>query len=161
MNLNEMRINPFKEIGSDWALVTAGTKNGANMMTVSWGAVGVMWGKNVVFVFVRGSRYTKEFLDSGDTFSLSFFDEKYKPALSLCGSKSGRDIDKWAASGLTPCEKDGAVYPEEAKRSFLCKKLAAVPVTKEHILDPSVAPEWYPSNDYHTMYVGEIIEVRG
>ena len=159
MNLNDFQMNPFKEIGSDWGLVCAGGKDGANMMTVSWGAVGVMWSKNAVFVFIRDSRYTKEFIDKGETFSLSFFDEKYKSALALCGSKSGRDIDKWAAAGLTPAEKDSTVYPEEAKRAFLCRKLAAVPVTPGCVIDSSILPEWYPSEDYHTMYVGEIIDV--
>ncbi len=159
MNINEIQMNPFEEIGTGWGLVCAGDKTRANMMTVSWGAVGVMWGKNAVFVFIRDSRYTKEFIDGGSTFSLSFFDEKFRPALALCGSESGRNTDKWQASGLTPAEKNGVVYPQQAKRAFLCKKLAAVPVTPKDILDPGIIPEWYPSDDFHTMFVGEIIDV--
>ena len=161
MNIEELQMNPFTEIGSDWALVSAGSKDACNMMTVSWGGVGVMWSKHGVFIFIRQTRFTKEFIDGGDTFSLSFFDAQHKSALALCGSESGRDIDKWAASGLTPAEKDGVIYPQEAKRAFLCRKLAAVPVTPGNVVDASVIPEWYGSGDYHTMYIGEIIETVG
>ena len=159
MNISEIQMNPFKEIGSDWALVSAGNKDACNTMTVSWGGVGVLWGKNVVFAFIRQSRYTKEFIDGGDTFSLAFLDEKYKPALALCGSKSGRDIDKWAAAGLTPAEKDGVVYPQEASRAFLCRKIAAVPVNPGSFVDPSIIPAWYADGDFHTMFVGEITDI--
>lgn len=113
MNLNEMRINPFKEIGSGWALVTAGTKNGANMMTVSWGAVGVMWGKNVVFVFVRGSRYTKEFLDSCDTFSLSFFDENTNPPSRCAARKAGAILINGQPQGSPPAKKTAQYIPKK------------------------------------------------
>ena len=159
MNISEIQMNPFKEIGSDWALVSAGNKDACNTMTVSWGGVGVLWGKNVVFAFIRQSRYTKEFIDGGDTFSLAFLDEKYKPALALCGSKSGRDIDKWAAAGLTPAEKDGVVYPKEASRAFLCRKIAAVPVNPGSFVDLSIIPAWYADGDFHTMFVGEITDI--
>ncbi len=159
MNPFDLQMNPFKEIGSDWGLVSAGTAGNANIMTVSWGAVGVIWGKNAVFVFVRNSRYTKDFIDKGGTFSLSFFDEKYRQALALCGSKSGRNIDKWAAANLTPAENDGVVYPKEAKRAFLCRKLASIPLDSVSFADSTVMPEWYPTNDFHTMYIGEIIDI--
>lgn len=158
MNINDIQMNPFTEIGSDWGLVCAGSKAASNMMTVSWGGVGVLWSKNVVFVFIRQSRYTKEFIDGGDTFSLAFLDSQYKSALALCGSQSGRNIDKWAAAGLTPAEKDGVVYPAQAKRAFLCRKIAAVPVNPDSFIDSSIAPEWYADSDFHTMYVGEIID---
>ena len=67
-------------------------------MTVSWGGLGVIWGKNVTYIFVRESRYTKEFIDNGEFFSLSFLDKEYKEDLAYCGSTSGRDEDKWAKS---------------------------------------------------------------
>lgn len=161
MDIKELKMNPFTEIGEDWALVSAGGREKANTMTVSWGGVGVLWGKNVVFAFIRESRYTKEFIDSGETFSLSFLSGEYRNALALCGSKSGRDIDKWKETGLTPVIDEGTVYPKEAKCAFLCRKIAAVPVEKESFLDKGIAPEWYGSGDFHTMYVGEIIKVIG
>ena len=81
--IDKMEFNPFTKIGKEWALVSAGDKTRCNTMTVSWGGVGVLWGKNVVFIFIRDSRYTKEFLDNGDLFSLSFLNEDYRDALKL------------------------------------------------------------------------------
>lgn len=159
MDIKELKMNPFTEIGEDWALVSAGGREKANTMTVSWGGVGVFLGKNVVFAFIRDSRYTKEFIDSGETFSLSFLSGEYRNALALCGSTSGRDIDKWKETGLTPVIDEGTVYPKEAKRAFLCRKIAAVPVEKESFIDGSILPQWYAQGDFHTMYVGEIIKV--
>lgn len=156
MDLLEM--NPFTKIGKDWALLTAGSKSKCNAMTVSWGGVGVIWNKNVVYVFVRDSRYTKEFMDKGEFFSLSFFDDKYHSALSYCGSHSGRDENKFEKAGLTPAVRHSIPYPDEANLVFLCKKMAAVPMGKETFVDTSIMKKFYGDEDMHTMYVGEIIE---
>ena len=94
-------MNPFTKIGKEWALLTAGNKQESNTMTISWGGVGVLWGKNVVYVFVRDSRYTKELIDAGDFFSLTFVSDQYRDALNYCGSHSGRNEDKIANAGLT------------------------------------------------------------
>lgn len=153
-----LEINPFTKIGKEWALLTAGTKNKCNTMTVSWGGVGVIWNKNVVYVFVRDSRYTKEFMDSGEFFSLSFFDEEYRSALSYCGANSGRDENKFEKAGLTPAFRHSIPYPDEANLVFLCRKMAAVPMDKDTLLDKSIMPKFYGDKDMHTMYVGEIIE---
>ena len=90
---NLFETNPFTKIGSDWMLITAGDKEKANTMTASWGGFGVLWGKNVAYIFVRESRYTKEFLDKKDTFSLTFF-EGHKMDLKYLGAVSGRNEDK-------------------------------------------------------------------
>ncbi len=152
-------INPFTKIGKEWALLTAGTKSKCNTMTVSWGGVGVIWNKNVVYVFVRESRYTKEFMDNGEFFSLSFFDQKYRSALSYCGAASGRDENKFEKAGLTPAVRHSIPYPDEANLVFLCHKMAAVPMGEDTLLDKSIMPKFYGDADMHTMYVGEIIEV--
>lgn len=157
--IEELEFNPFTKIGKEWALVSAGDKTGYNTMTVSWGGVGVLWGKNVVFAFIRDSRYTKEFLDKGDLFSLSFLSENYRDALSFCGSHSGRDGDKFAAAGLTAAFRHNIPYPDEANLLFLCKKMAAVPITEDTFVDAAIQPKWYGDHDMHTMYVGEIVEV--
>ena len=102
INAREIKQNAVSLIADDWALLTAGNKEKWNTMTVSWGGIGELWGKDVTFVFVRPQRYTKEFIDNSDYFTLSFFDDEYKDALKLCGRKSGRDIDKAQATGLTP-----------------------------------------------------------
>lgn len=153
-----LEMNPFTKIGKEWALVTAGSKTRCNTMTVSWGGVGVLWGKNVVYIFIRDSRYTKEFIDAGDFFSLSFFDEKLRSALSYCGAHSGRDEDKWKNAGLTPASRLGIPYPDEANLVLLCKKMAAVPITDDNFCDPEISEKWYKNHDMHTMYVGEIID---
>lgn len=156
MDLLEM--NPFTKFGKEWALVTAGSKAKCNTMTISWGGVGVLWNKNVVYVFVRDSRYTKEFMDNGEFFSISFFEENYRPALSYCGAHSGRGEDKFAKAGLTPAFRHSIPYPDEANFVMLCRKMAAVPMPEEVLNDKSIIDNFYKDGDMHTMYVGEIIE---
>lgn len=154
-----VEINPFTKIGKEWALVTAGTKAKANTMTVSWGGVGVIWGKNVAYIFVRDSRYTKEFIDQGDFFSVSFLNEKYRQALNYCGSHSGRDEDKFKNAELTLTFKHGIPYLDEGNLILLCQKMAAVPINEDSFKLPDIKEKWYADGDFHTMYVGEIIEV--
>jgi len=157
-SVDQLDMNPFTKIGKEWALVSAGDKTKCNTMTVSWGGMGVLWGKNVVYIFIRDSRYTKEFIDNGEFFSLSFLSEDYRDALSYCGAHSGRDGDKFSAAGLTPAFLHSIPYPDEANLILLCKKLAAVPITEDTFADPQIMPKWYGDKDMHTMYVGEIIE---
>ncbi len=157
--IDMLNMNPFTKIGKEWALISAGDKNKCNTMTVSWGGVGVLWGKNVVYIFIRDSRYTKEFIDNGEFFSMSFFDEKYRDALSYCGKESGRNVDdKFKGAGLTPAFRHNIPYPDEANLVLLCRKMAAMPITEDTFVDPQIMPKWYSDNDMHVMYVGEIIE---
>lgn len=97
----ELDKSAFQMIGNDWMLVTAENNSQANTMTASWGGFGVIWNKNVTYTFIRPHRYTKEFIDNTDTFSLCFFDKKYKKQLSYLGTVSGRDEDKISKSSLT------------------------------------------------------------
>ena len=157
--IDMLNMNPFTKIGKEWALISAGDKNKCNTMTVSWGGVGVLWGKNVVYIFIRDSRYTKEFIDNGEFFSMSFFDEKYRDALSYCGKESGRNVDdKFKGAGPTPAFRHNIPYPDEANLVLLCRKMAAMPITEDTFVDPQIMPKWYSDNDMHVMYVGEIIE---
>lgn len=156
--LEELEFNPFKAIGQDWGLVSAGTKEAANTMTISWGGVGVLWGKNVAFIFVRDSRFTKEFIDGNDFFSVSFMDAGHRNALNYCGSHSGRDGDKVTAAGLTWNYKHSIPFIDEGNLVLLCNKMAAMKITKDCFLLPEIE-KWYQDGDMHTMYVGEIIEV--
>lgn len=157
--IDVLEMNPFTKIGKEWALVTAGSKSKCNTMTVSWGGVGVLWGKNVIYIFIRDSRYTKEFIDNGDFFSISFLDNAYRDALNYCGAHSGRDVDKFEEAGLTPAFRHSIPYPDEANFVILCKKMAAVPITEDSFVDPSISKKWYADGDMHTMYVGEIIDL--
>ncbi len=158
--VSELEFNPFEAIGKDWALVSAGSKQKANTMTVSWGGVGVLWGKDVVFLFVRDSRYTKEFIDGNDFFSVTFMTSEYKDALQFCGSHSGRncETDKATEAGLTWNYKHSIPFIDEGSLVFLCQKLSAMRITEDTFISPDIA-KWYTDKDMHTMYVGEIIDV--
>lgn len=150
--------NPFKLIGRDWMLITAGSLASFNMMTASWGAVGELWGKRVAFCFVRPHRYTFQFMEQATHYTLSFFDEAYRPALDYCGSHSGRDVNKAQATGLTPAVgAEGAVYFAQARLVLVCRKLYAQDLAPDCFVDPQIGPRNYPQRDYHRMYVGEIV----
>ena len=107
VDFDQFEVNPFDKIGKDWMLVTAGNEEKANTMTASWGGMGVMWGKNVVFVFIRDSRFTKEFIDREGRFSLSFPSEEYRKEMKFLGTVSGRDEDKIKEAGVHVAYHDG------------------------------------------------------
>lgn len=156
---SEIANNPFDLIGKDWALVTSGNTDKFNTMTVSWGGVGIMWGKPVTYTFIRPQRYTFEFMEANGYFSMSFFDEEQRDALKFCGSKSGRDYDKVKETGLTPAfTEDGVPYFEEAKLVLVCKKMYSQFLNEDCIEDAESVAKWY-DNDYHKMYVSEITKV--
>ncbi len=155
----ELQKNTFSMIGKEWLLVTACKEGKVNTMTASWGGLGVMWGKNVAFIVLRPQRYTKEFVDAGETFSLSVLDESYRKTLSYLGTVSGRNEDKVAKSGLTVTEEDGTPYFEEANTVLVCRKLYAQPYDPSCFIDKSCDEKWYPEKDYHTMYIAEIEKV--
>lgn len=155
-----LEFNPFTKIGKDWAMITAGTKQKVNCMTVSWGGLGVLWGKNVAFLFVRDSRYTKEFIDNGEFLSVTFFDSaSYRDALNICGTVSGRDGDKFEKAGIHLGFRHSIPYIDEGNFVILCRKLAATRLTEDVFLDPDIKKKWYQDEDYHTMYVVEVIDV--
>ena len=156
--IGELGINAISDI-NNWALVTAGSAENCNTMTVSWGSMGVLWGKPVVTIYIRNTRHTLGFLDDADSFTLSFFDEGYHDKLDFCGRKSGRDFDKVKECGFTvKTAENGAVYFDEAKRTLVCKKLYAQNIEPEHIIDKSILDQ-YVLKDYHRVFIGEIIEV--
>lgn len=154
----EITDNIFTSIGKDAMLITAGDKMRFNTMTASWGGMGVLWNKNVVFTFIRPQRYTFEFAEKSDMFTLCFFDREYKDALALCGTKSGRDIDKVSACGFTPMESHGGVYFNEARLILVCKKMYGQFLDPAKFLSPEIEG-YYSDKDYHKMFVGEIVEV--
>lgn len=151
--------NPFHKIGKEWALITAGDKNKVNTMTVSWGGMGVIWGKNVFFLFIRDSRYTKEFIDNNSFLSVSFLGESHRDALTYCGSHSGREEDKIAKAGLSVGYKMGIPYIDEADAVVLGQKLSATRLTEDSFLVPEIAKKWYQDNDMHTMYILEVMDI--
>lgn len=155
----EISENTFKLIGKDWMLVTAGTEEKFNTMTASWGALGVLWGKTMAMCFIRPNRYTYGFMEANDCYTLSVYDEKYRPQLTLCGRTSGRDTDKVKETGFTPAfAQCGAPYFEEAKLVLVCRKMYFDDFKPENFLNEEISKE-YPNKDYHRIFIGEIIEV--
>ncbi len=148
----------FSQFDKKWALLTAGTKDNFNSMTISWGGLGTLWGKPVVTSYVRTSRYTHEFLDSNDYFTVSFYGEEMKQILGVYGSKSGRDIDKMHYEGLTAQEVDGTVTFEEAEITLVCKKLFKERLEVED-MSSEVYEAFYKNDAPHDMYIGEVVEI--
>ncbi|OOM05957.1 flavin reductase [Clostridium saccharobutylicum] len=155
----ELNENTFKLIGKDWMLITAEKENKVNTMTASWGGLGVMFNKNVVYIVLRPQRYTKEFVDYSDTFSLTFFDETFKKQLSYLGTVSGKDEDKLSKVDLTIEHSNGTPYFEEGKTVIICKKLYAQNFQPECFIESEIDKKWYPDKDYHTFYIAEIDKI--
>ena len=158
INIRELKDNFVKMISNDWALLTAGKSDNFNTMTVSWGGIGELWNKDVCFVFVRPQRYTYEFMEKNNHFSLSFFGGEHKKELGVCGSKSGRDIDKTAETGFLPIDLGEAVGFEQAKVNVVLKKLAYQDMKPDGFIDETIINN-YANNDFHRIYVGEIVKV--
>ena len=128
-------------------------------MTASWGGLGVMWGKKVAYVVIRAQRYTKEFIDASESFSLSFLSEEFRKQLSYLGSVSGRDEDKITKSGLTLEYQEQVPYFSEGELVLICKKLFVQEFKDESFLDKSILDTWYKAGDNHYLYIAEIIDV--
>ena len=158
ISVEQLKDNPFTLINKDWMLITAGDAEKHNTMTASWGGVGELWGKYVSTIYIRPQRYTLEFVEREEYYSLCFFGPEYRQALSLCGSKSGRDVDKDAATGLTPCFDQAAPYYEQARLVFLCHKLYRQDMEESAFLDKGLLEKWY-DNDLHRIFIGEIVKV--
>ncbi|MCK4301464.1 MAG: flavin reductase family protein [candidate division Zixibacteria bacterium] len=137
-------------------LITAGTPQAFNTMTASWGGFGVLWNKHICWCVIRPQRFTYQFMEKAARFTLSFFEEEYRDALKLCGTKSGRDGDKVAQAGLTPRETEsGSVFFDQARLVIECRKIYFQDLDPDNFLDPRIHDE-YPDRDYHRMYLGEI-----
>lgn len=159
IEINEFSANPFKLIGSDWMLITAKKGDKTNMMTASWGGVGILWNKPVATIYVRPQRYTKEFIDNEEYFSLCVLPEEYRQILNYCGTKSGRDEDKIAETKLTIDESEKAPIFKESRLVLICKKLYAQDLTEQSFIDKSLVEKNYKAKDFHTMYIAEIEKI--
>ncbi|WP_234117403.1 flavin reductase [Clostridium hydrogenum] len=155
----ELNKSTFQLIGKDWMLITAEKDNKVNTMTASWGGFGIMFAKNVVYIGIRPQRYTKEFVDNSDTFSLTFFDETFRKKLSYLGTVSGRDEDKISKVNLTIQHENNTPYFEEGNIAIICKKLYAQDFDPKCFTVGELDEKWYPKKDYHTFYIAEIEKV--
>ena len=154
----DLNINIFSAFNDDWALLTAGTKDGFNTMAISWGGLGTLWSRPVATVYVKPIRYTHDFMDGGEYFTVSFFDKKYQRDIAYLGSHSGRDGDKLARTALTPKYLESAVTFEEAKTVLLCRKIYSQELELERIPADAVS-DYYTEEAPHTMYVGEVVDI--
>lgn len=167
INWQDLKINPMTLFGEDWMALTAGNeKDGCNAMTIAWGHLGCIWERGshanrlpTAVVYVRPSRYTKEYIDREAYFTLSMFDWDMKKALGYIGSHSGRDGDKLNAAGLTPVYTNDTVYFVEAKLVLICRKLYSAPLVEDGFVDLGLVDFNYPVRDFHQMYIGEIVRV--
>ncbi len=159
ITIDEFSENPFKLIGSDWMLITAKKGDKTNMMTASWGGIGILWNKPVATIYVRPQRYTKEFIDGEEYFSLCVLPEEYRQVLNYCGTKSGRNEDKVSVSKLTVEDSEMAPYFKESRIVLLCKKLYAQDMSEDSFIDKSLVEKNYKAKDFHTMYVAEINKI--
>ena len=154
----ELTINTFSQFDKKWALLTAGNKEKFNSMTISWGGTGTLWGKPVATTYVRTSRYTHDFMDENDYFTISFYPESMKDILGVFGSKSGRDIDKMNYEGLTAKEAGESVTFDEAELTLVCKKLFKQRLDENNI-PKDIVERFYEGDAPHDMYIGEVVEI--
>lgn len=169
ISIEDLSLNPMTMFGKEWCLAAAGNeKNGYNAMTIAWGHLGAIWdrhtpkGKTInptAIVYLRLQRYTKEFFDGEELFTVCTFDSLYKKALTYLGTHSGRDGNKIAKAGLTPVFTENTTVFAEAKMAFICRKLYHAPLMESGFVDKSLIDENYPDRDFHEMYVGEIVKV--
>lgn len=157
--LYDMQLNPYKMIDKDWFLVTAGGEQAWNTMTASWGFAGIMWGQKTFTTVIRPQRYTKEFIDKANTFSICFFEEDQRKSLAFCGSNSGRDCDKAEKTGLVPIFTDDTTAFEQAKLVLICEKAYVQEMKAECFIDKALNDANYAANDHHTQYIGIIKKV--
>jgi flavin reductase (DIM6/NTAB) family NADH-FMN oxidoreductase RutF len=156
----EIEDNVFRLIDKDWMLITAGKRDMVNTMTASWGHMGIMWNLPVAICYIRPQRYTFNFANENEAYTLSFFEEKDREILKFCGSKSGRNIDKITKTGLIPLETEtGNIYFQQARMVMECKKIYQDDMKLENFVRPEIAKKNYPGHDYHRFYFGEIIKV--
>jgi flavin reductase (DIM6/NTAB) family NADH-FMN oxidoreductase RutF len=158
INVKALSGNVFKLLDDDWMLISAGTKDSFNSMTASWGTFGILWNKPVIVAFVRPQRYTFEFMNKNECFTLSFLGENYREALKVFGSYSGRNTDKVLKSGLNPVLTDkGNVTYKEASLVFECRKLYCDDIKPGSFIDQSLIQHIYPQSDFHRFYIGEVL----
>ncbi len=156
VNIRDIKENGVSLIADRYMLITAGDEKGYNMMTGSWGFIGEMWHKDVIIPVVRPQRHTFKFLEEQDYFSICFFSgETSKNVHRICGSKSGRDINKTEATGLIPVFDNDTVYFEQADIVLICKKVYVSDINADNFIDKTLDSNY--NNDYHRCYMGEIL----
>ncbi len=164
IHIEDFNFNTYHGWEDIWQLLTCGNFSTGkyNSMTVGWGNFGVIWGLPVAMVMVRPTRFTFEYMESYDTFTLCAFPRKYRKELAFFGSVSGRDTNKFEKSILTPVASSIVSAPiyEEAELSVECKKIYWEDINPSHFLHSKIQT-YYKEKDYHRIYYGEMVYISG
>jgi flavin reductase (DIM6/NTAB) family NADH-FMN oxidoreductase RutF len=157
INMKSMHDNVFHLLDDEWMLITAGDKESFNTMTASWGSFGFLWQKPIATIFIRPQRYTLEFIEKNDVFTLSFFAENYKQMLNYCGQHSGKNVNKVKEMNLTTkVLPSGNISFDQARMVIECKKLYSDNLKEENFISRDIIHRVYPTKDFHRMFIGEI-----
>jgi flavin reductase (DIM6/NTAB) family NADH-FMN oxidoreductase RutF len=163
LDIKQLNLQPFTTMGPQGVLLVSGsdTQN-ANPMTISWGTFGIMWNKPVVMVMVRHTRHTWEYISKMPDFTLNWLDKSMSKALALCGRVSGRDMDKFTASGLhtESAAVVGSPIIAESILNLECRIIYHDMVKPDQFKDISLSNH-YAANDYHGLFYGEVVAAAG
>ena len=149
-----------RRLGSDGLLLGGYSPDGnANIMTIGWGQLGIIWGMPIWTVLVRPSRYTYECIEHSGAFSVNVPTAEMAKACGVCGTKSGRDIDKFAETSLT-AERSAAVSAPivvESPIIYECQVVHHSDVHPEQLVKEIITGA-YPSGDFHRVYFGKVLK---
>lgn len=156
----ELKPEIFRVFPVQNALLTAGDQLACNTMTIGWCQMGCLWNLPVCTVYVRPERYTYEFMESSDYFTVSILPVEYKKIMAYCGTKSGRDVDKIKECGLTICYgAGGAPFFDEAELVLVCRKLFVQDMEPACVMDgKNILPFYGERGGWHRGYTGQVIE---
>ena len=157
---HEIEGNSIKIFKMDHPIVVFGDINHHNGLTVAWGSIGCLWSKDIATVYVKPTRYSFEFANQCEYFTIMWFDDRKDEINKVFGAKSGRDVNKEQLCNLTPFELDGGVAYKEASLIIVCKKIYQSPLDKNAILSEEVLNKpLYSDGLFHSEYFGEIVGV--
>lgn len=161
-NYLDGKYDVFRKFSTQWGIVTAGSIDDYNCMTLGWGMMGNIWGHPgaALTIYVQPSRYTFQFMQKNDYFTVCFLPEEYRKAGEILGTLSGRDCDKVAAAGLTPLAMEHGVGFAQSELTFVCKKICAqqfdIDCVPEHMRNGM-----YSRLEPHYMYIGYVVDAFG
>lgn len=157
INLDELFV---QKLSNNWALVASGTTDNYNVMTVNWGGIGFLWNKPVIFIFIRPERYTYEFIEKYDYFSLSFLKDDFSKVHEICGMKSGRYINKAKEADLKPIiTQNDCILFEQSKISVECKKIYSHQMSQSNYENNEFHSMIKAKGSDHKMYIAEIVDI--
>lgn len=153
--MNNLKLEEMIKTG---CLLTAGNINDYNTMTIGWGMIGTIWRKKTFIVYVKPCRYTYDFMEKNEYFTVSFYSEEYKNQMVYLGTKSGRDCNKVEDVDFHPIEVPNSISFKEAYCTILCKKYYYTDINHDNVPEDTI-DIYYKDNCMHRVYYGEIISI--